>query len=103
MGIGALAGSAGTVYTQRKVKVQIEKISEQLSEKTSPAYVAEVAKQTAVQGAKRAGGSLVGGAKSITAKTIDVSRSRSRSSASQPVDLRHRPSTPASRPTKAIR
>lgn len=48
MGLGAVAGSAGTVYTQRKVKQQVERISKEIADKATPRQAAELAKQAAL-------------------------------------------------------
>ena len=48
MGVGAVAGSAGTVYTQRKVKQQMERISKEIADKATPRQAAELAKQAAL-------------------------------------------------------
>jgi 3'-phosphoadenosine 5'-phosphosulfate sulfotransferase len=44
MGVGAAAGSVGTVWSQRKVKAQLDK----LSEKATPSYAVSVAKSKVV-------------------------------------------------------
>ena len=48
MGIGAAAGSAGTIWAERKVKTQIDRVSQTVADKATVQHVTGVARDRLV-------------------------------------------------------
>ena len=48
MGIGAAAGSAGTIWAERKVKTQIDRVSQSVADKATVQHVTGVARDRIV-------------------------------------------------------
>ncbi|MBX7070772.1 MAG: hypothetical protein K1X38_15420 [Microthrixaceae bacterium] len=48
MGVGAAAGSVGTIWAERKVKAQIDRVSQTVSEKATVQHVATIARDRVV-------------------------------------------------------